>query len=373
VLAAAVALEVAVLTMTPGAELFARFGHTALRVVDGAGHVRIYNYGAFNGADPQLGRKFLENRIEYFLGAVDWEQFASRYASRTVTGQVLALDDGEADRLIRRLEETARPENRGYRYDWFRNNCTTKVRDILDETLGGALKAELARQPSGRTIRNTLEGALWSVPSLYSFFSLTLNRRVDEPLSRWDALDMPGDLMRGLRTLRRADGRPLVAEEWAWQGAAPRPRREPGWLLPSLAGLLLMLLAAGAVGRGPRARVAGGLGLAAWGLGSGLVALWCLVMWSLPYPDTDASANLIAYSPLALFEVPLAAAFARGRLPANGRRLLGRLLEALMVLAALEMAGHVLGLGRQQHLVYTVYALAAMGLGRLTLKRHTIA
>jgi hypothetical protein len=95
-------------------------------------------------------------------------------------------------------------------------------------------------------------------------------------------------------------------------------------------------------------------------------------MWAVPYPDCDASANLIAYSPLALFEVPMAAAFARGRLPAGGRRLFGRLLEALMVLAALELAGHLLGLGHQRHFIYTGYALAAMGLGRLVLARHAV-
>src|SRR4051794_33497344 len=101
--------------MTPGGDLFARFGHTAILVEDGDDQ-RVYNFGAFHGSDPALPSQFVHNRIPYFLGVGDWETFAGKYAARTIVGQVLALDEREARRLADLLEWTAQPENREYQY-----------------------------------------------------------------------------------------------------------------------------------------------------------------------------------------------------------------------------------------------------------------
>src|SRR4051812_9207025 len=97
--------------MTPGSDVFARFGHTALRVEDDSG-VRVFNFGAFKGDDPQVVSQFLHNQIPYYLSVNELDAFARKYRDRTITAQVLALDESEARHLIERLEWTARPENR---------------------------------------------------------------------------------------------------------------------------------------------------------------------------------------------------------------------------------------------------------------------
>jgi hypothetical protein len=358
------ALQIAVLTMTPGSDLFARFGHTAILVEDGDDQ-RVYNFGAFHGSDPALPRQFLHNRIPYFLGVSDFETFLGKYAARTIVGQVLALDEREARRLADLLAWTALPENREYKYDWFRNNCTTRTRDVVDAAIGGELRAQLTGRKAGRTIRGTLRDALWSVPSVFTAFSLALNQRVDGALTRWDELDMPADLMFGLREGLRADGRPLVASEWRIEGPLPRPRVQARFIQPLAEAVLLALLALGLLWPGRAARIAGGMGVAAWGLASGLVGLYLVAWWVLPYPDADASANLIAFSPLALVLVGSGIAHARGREARVGRRVVDLVLLATLV----EAAAHLVGRGHQDHLRHAAYAVAALVLARAVLRR----
>src|SRR6185369_8305531 len=99
--------------MSPGGDLFARFGHTAILVEDEAG-ARIYNFGAYKGSDPHIVSQFLHNAIPYYLSVNSIELFEHKYRDRLVTGQRLDLDEKEARALVERLEWTLRPENRAY-------------------------------------------------------------------------------------------------------------------------------------------------------------------------------------------------------------------------------------------------------------------
>jgi hypothetical protein len=364
VLAAAIgALEIAVLTMTPGADLFARFGHTALSVDEGEGRITVYNFGTYRSSDPQLFQKFIHGNIEYYLSTSDWERFERKYERRRITAQVLELTDGEAAHMAAALARTAQPENRSYKYDWFRNNCTTKVRDLIDETLAGALRRPLGGAPAPRRMRQVLRDALATFPTAYHAMSLALNERVDVPLSRWDEAAMPADLMKALAGARRADGRPLVAREWSIEPVGRGPWREPQWPLPSLAAALLGLLALGM-----RLRAVGGAALALWGLASGLVGLWCIAWWWMPYLDTHANANLVAWSPLALALVPAGALHAAGRLSGRAAWAARRLAETLLGAGALELSFHAIGIARQNHVGYALYALVATAIARIILR-----
>jgi hypothetical protein len=361
------ALKIAILTLTPGSDLFARFGHTAILVEDGARHT-VYNYGAYNGHDPAIVSQFLVGEVPYYLSVGDYESFLRQYAARTITGQWLALDEAEARRLADFLAWNARPENSVYRYDWFRNNCTTKTRDAVDRALDGVWRARASREPGRRSLRQILRRALFTLPSVHLTFSIGLNARVDAPLSRWDEMAMPDTLMEGLRATRRLDGRPLVAGEWEWRGPAPRAKVEPGWLVPALAAALLLLLCAGAFGSGRLARALGGIGLFAWSLTAGFLGTWMFVWLFLPYDDARWSANLIAWAPLWLALTPSGIACARGRLSFEGRMRAWRLIEIVLALTLIELCAHAIA-GRQQHLGFTAYALGAMALSWLTVSR----
>jgi hypothetical protein len=330
VLALAV-LEIAVLTMTPGSDVFARFGHTAIRVEDEKG-TRVFNFGAFKGDDPHIVSQFLHNAIPYYLTENEGQLFAYKYRNRTILAQVLALDEKEARHLVETLEWTAQPEHRNYKYDWFHNNCTTKTRDAIDAILGGTLRAQFVGRPprAHPTVRKLMMDTLWSAPSIATLFSISMNDRADETLDAWSEMAMPIDLMRGLREAKRPDGRALVADEWIWEGPDRRPHRQPTWIQPLLEALLLALLMM-------RVRI----GLYVWSLFCLILAAW-FVFWSIiPYGYGFLPVTLLSYSPLMIF-VLVRHRWAR------------RALEVIIL-------STILGLifSKQAHLRYALYSLAA--------------
>src|SRR5690606_41185216 len=137
---AAAAPRIGVLTMEPGELFFERFGHNAI-VVDTPGTEGpiAYNFGYFDLDEPGITDNFIRGKMRYWLVALPmWRDLAYyRQAGRGVTLQWLDLTPEQATGLARRLAERARGENARYDYDYFTSNCSTQVRDALNQALDG--------------------------------------------------------------------------------------------------------------------------------------------------------------------------------------------------------------------------------------------
>lgn len=132
--------EVSVITCGPGYdELYATFGHSAFRVLDIPNKIdRVYNYGTFNFDTPNFYTKFAQGKLLYELRAYNFGNFLRSYhdEDRWVKGQVLDLEPSEVQLVFDFLENNAKPENRSYKYDFFYDNCSTKLYDVLETVLG---------------------------------------------------------------------------------------------------------------------------------------------------------------------------------------------------------------------------------------------
>ena len=129
-------IQVSLLTCTPGAELYSTFGHSALRIVDSTkGTDLIYNYGTFDFDDPNFYSKFVRGKLLYFVSVEQFQDFraAYEYEKRGITEQILYLSYDKKQKLITALEENAKEENKYYKYDFVRDNCTTRLRDIIEK------------------------------------------------------------------------------------------------------------------------------------------------------------------------------------------------------------------------------------------------
>jgi len=129
-------IQVSLLTCTPGAELYSTFGHSALRIVDSTkGTDIIYNYGTFDFDDPNFYSKFVRGKLLYFVSVEQFQDFkaAYEYEKRGITEQILYLSCDKKQKLIAGLEENAKEENKYYKYDFVRDNCTTRLRDIIEK------------------------------------------------------------------------------------------------------------------------------------------------------------------------------------------------------------------------------------------------
>jgi hypothetical protein len=127
-------IRVSLLTCSPGNEIYSTFGHSALRITDSSSVSDIvFNYGTFNFDEPDFYTKFLKGKLLYFVSTMYFADFKEEYQStnRSITEQVLNLSAAEKIALENFLYYNAKEENKYYRYDFFLDNCTTRLRDII--------------------------------------------------------------------------------------------------------------------------------------------------------------------------------------------------------------------------------------------------
>lgn len=313
---AAAAPRIGVATMQPGEIFWERFGHDAIVVADPAtGEATSYNFGYFDMTEPGFVGNFIRGHMRYRLVALPLEEDLVLYRDegRGVRIQWLDLTDAQALDLARRLEVNARPENAVYTYDYFRDNCATRVRDAIDATLGGALKRQLASRSRGSTYRG--EAVRLASPAWWMWlgFDIGLGPRADVPLSVWEEAFVPMRLADALRNVR-VDGRPLVTSETEVlpHRIAPEPEDRARPLLPWFVVGMALAVAAGVLGhRRPRSTAA--FALVFWAV-SGLLGMLMLYLWlGTVHVFAWANHNLLLMSPLAWLLLPGGWRLARGR------------------------------------------------------------
>jgi hypothetical protein len=136
-------LRISLLTCTPGEELYSTFGHSAIRVIDSSYNFynndqsvyadKVYNYGTFNFDDKGFYLKFIKGQLKYYVSVDDFQNFKFEYqmTNRGITEQVLNLTAAEKIAFHNVLRENIKEENKFYMYDFFLDNCTTRLRDII--------------------------------------------------------------------------------------------------------------------------------------------------------------------------------------------------------------------------------------------------
>lgn len=129
-------LRISLITCSPGQELYSTFGHSAIRVIDSARSSDwVFNYGTFDFNDPDFYTKFIQGKLLYFVSLERTVDFISQYQyeQRKVIEQELQLNESEKLFIQQYLFENLKPENRFYPYDFFFDNCTTRLRDLLEK------------------------------------------------------------------------------------------------------------------------------------------------------------------------------------------------------------------------------------------------
>ena len=321
---AAPALRVGLLTMEPGEEFWERFGHDAILIQDTTtGAAMSYNYGYFDMDEPGFVGHFVRGRMNYQLVALPTNEDLASYREegRGVTVQWLALDPQQAQTLAAALIDNARPEHARYRYEYYTANCATKVRDRLDEALGGLLLAQLSGRSQGNTYRSESVRLAWPAKWMAFGFDLGIAGAGDRPLTRWEEGFIPMRLRDSLREVKLANGQPLVsAEQIVLPHRLPQPPEEtPHWRVPAL--FIGFALAVGALVLGRRRpRLLAALALPFW-LIAGLLGCVMLFLWfGSEHTFAHRNENLLLLSPLCLLLLPGGWQRARGKVAAPSFR-----------------------------------------------------
>ena len=250
-------IRISLLTCTPGEELYSIFGHSAIRIVDSSRISEtdpiedlVYNYGTFNFDDEGFYLKFIQGKLLYYVSLQKFKDdnnfygFESSYKmeNRNITEQVLDLSAQEKIAIQHRLNENLKEENKYYKYDFFLDNCTTRLRDIIvaaknpNPILPGVM-------PINTTFRNAIHQYLdrgrqyWSKLGI----DILLGAPTDAVMSSSQQQFLPDNLMNALDNTRNV---PIVKTSSALYNL-PQPMHHFSWFTPLVffSSLLLLFIA----------------------------------------------------------------------------------------------------------------------------------
>ncbi len=360
-------LRVFLLTMGQGDEVYERFGHNAIWIRDESAQTdTAYNWGEFSFEQPHFIQNFLKGKMLYWMGGhpMDAMLYVYQTRQRTMWAQELNLTPAQKVAMQDFIRFNEQEANRFYIYDYYRDNCSTRVRDVLDRILGGSLKRTMEARRTQTTYRSHTRRLMFAdidPPGagsphaktnklinigLVTGMDLAMGPNIDEPLTAWTASFVPMELQSFVRsiTVKGASGNdePLVLNERVLVPTrrVPPPDSPPQvltWYV--LAGVVIagMLALFGSL-RAKWSRVlfftlAGGWTLLIGLLGTIIAGLWAFTDHSVTYGNE----NLLQANPIALLLFVALIGVALGR--AWGRKFA---LRTSLVMAGLAFVGFVI-------------------------------
>ena len=302
-------IRVTLLTCSPGPEVYELYGHTAIRCQAPSGST-VFNYGVFDMSKPYFVWNFVLGHTDYMVCPVPWEHFAAEYRKRgsSITEQELNLTPVEARRLTERLVENCRPENRTYRYNYLYKNCTTMVRDMVEQVVMGEIHYPdtLPHQTYREILHHYTAGHPWAQEGN----DILLGAAVDTALSARAAMFAPEYMLRyaagAFIYADNNDKRPLVMDteillQKRPQAVAPEfPLSPTQAMLVLLAFAVLILLLERLFNR--QCWLWDAILLAGQGT-AGLLLLFMLLFSE--HPAVDSNWQIWVLNPIALIALPM--------------------------------------------------------------------
>lgn len=205
-------IQISLLTCSPGKEVWAQYGHTAIRYYDKeSGEDLAINYGIFSLDQTYFIPRFVLGMTDYRMGVQPMDMFLAQYSyeGRGVVEQVLNLSAEDKEVIYKTLQENMKPENVVYRYNYFFDNCTTRARDMLVNHLHGKVVYPPAEEDA--TFRSMIHK--WNNKYEWSQFGedLLLGVNADRKTTKSEQQFLPENL-RSDFDKARYNGKPLVKE-----------------------------------------------------------------------------------------------------------------------------------------------------------------
>jgi hypothetical protein len=286
------ATRISLLTCGAGDELYSTFGHSAVRVCDTTRQLDlVFNYGTFDFNEPHFYANFVRGKLNYMLSVTKFENFMFAYEAeqRWVLEQTLHLAPEQKQKVAAFLIRNSLPENKYYLYDFLFDNCTTRIRDLLETECGGQFV--LPNQPLNRppTFRELLYPHLQTMPWSKLGIDLLLGSRTDRVATPREYLFLPAFLSEAMDGAL-LNGQPAVAESRYLLRPGAQPAQGAPFFTPAmLFGLLLVLAGLATWIKLPLKGFD-----AAWFLLLGLFGLFLLFMWAgTDHYVTKANFNLL--------------------------------------------------------------------------------
>lgn len=222
--------HISLIVTSPGSKLFEAFGHSMIRVYDPENDIDYaYNYGTFDFDTPNFYLKFARGKLKYKLDRGDYQLYKKHYIhhDRYIYEQIFNLNQRQKQELADYLEYNYKPENRYYLYDFFYNNCATKIRDVLNklESIDVHFSNDFVEKQ--RTFRELIDLYTQAHPWGDLGIDLCLGAGIDKQASAFHHMYLPEYLMKGFQNASHqvnGDTKPLISEKKViYKGNVPFP------------------------------------------------------------------------------------------------------------------------------------------------------
>jgi hypothetical protein len=211
---------ISVITCGPGSELYSAFGHSAFRVHDPVLQIdRIYNYGTFDFNAPNFYLNFAKGKLTYQLSTSSFIRFLREYnyENRWVKAQELNLTPADVQKVYAFLENNAKPQNKYYQYDFFYNNCATKLEDIIQNILKDKVHFTTNYIKTNKTHRDLIADYTSNFKWAKFGIDLALGSVIDKKANKKDYNFLPDYIFKTFKnatiTTKNNQTKPLVEKE----------------------------------------------------------------------------------------------------------------------------------------------------------------
>ena len=295
-------VTISLLTCSPGQEIYAQYGHTALRYHDAStGKDMVINYGMFSSSQPYFIPRFIFGLTDYRMDVEDFDTFYAQYSyeGRGVTEQKLNISNADKYAIMQALRQNVLPENIVYRYNFFYDNCTSRARDMIVNHLHGKVVYHLPVK-AHCSFRDMIHEFNKDYPWTQFGEDMLLGVEADRPTTKAEQQFLPMHLMRDFEHATY-NGKPLVSstvELLQPNAVVEEPASFPS---PMMCVLILAIIGIAVAAAERKFKVK------LWGfdlflmLFSGLVGIVLTLMIFSQHPCVRVNLLLLFFNPLPLF------------------------------------------------------------------------
>jgi hypothetical protein len=318
-------LTIFLITVERGDAVFEKFAHNTIAIHDAStGTEILYNWGIFDFSQHRFFLNYMVGRMDYSMASEELAPMAAWYEhqNRSMWAAQLNLTPAQRTKLRDYCRHNELPENRVYRYNYFTDNCSTRVRDAIDFAVDGQIKAQLNDRLTDTTFRSHTLRVTRDSPIWCTFFNTALGPATDRRITSWEECFLPILLHRHLRELGITNDAgqrvPLIKQEFSLFKSIrpPEPTSPPNWIAWYF---LIGVAVAGAIEGSRRWAIKKRLGRFVFGtvltlhlLVLSFFALFAMWMWfASSHWAAWRNENLFAYSPIAVPLLLLTPAFIR--------------------------------------------------------------
>lgn len=240
--------QISLLTVAPGDELYAAFGHSGIRVQDfKQGFDVVFNYGTFDFDQPDFYLNFVRGYLLYMIDVSTFNSFMSMYVyeERSVTEDILNLSIEEKQHIFSFLANNALPENRNYRYEFFFDNCATRIRDVFKNELKEKIQFDYTGFDTTKTLRNMLDLYVSNSPWVQFGFYLILGLPCDIQATPEMQTFLPDYLQKTIQqaSVKSTDGSKRFVSKSQVLLSYPPPQNSNEIFTPEACLILLLIIA----------------------------------------------------------------------------------------------------------------------------------